>query len=249
MQVSIAFAEAHAAAKPYPYPVDGIDPPRGVHAPRRHVLRHRAPARLPGAATTQPLYRFADFNAGHYASRNAAFQNAVSVASGIPLVLDGDLVRHGRGATREPGNTELADARARRAARHRATARSAATSSRATATASSAPTLYERVFALADTLERPRRCRARCVPRIELQSPKITRKLTTEWFANRVDERHRRCLARAGAARRRLIVQGVPAAASFGGQRSHAAAGIGSPHKSICSGVPACGCCAASPRT
>jgi hypothetical protein len=32
-----------------------------------------------------------------------------------------------------------------------------------------------------------------------LKSPKITRKLTTEWFANRVDERQRKCLARASA--------------------------------------------------
>ena len=36
------------------------------------------------------------------------------------------------------------------------------------------------------------------LPRIRLQSPKITRPLTTEWFARRVDERFQRCLARAG---------------------------------------------------
>ncbi len=56
-------------------------------------------------------------------------------------------------------------------------------------------TLYVRLFALAD------RTAGRSVPRavlpdIELHSPKITRKLTTEWFARRVDERQRACLHR-----------------------------------------------------
>ena len=34
------------------------------------------------------------------------------------------------------------------------------------------------------------------VPAIDLQSAKFTRKLTTEWFADRVVARHRQCLAR-----------------------------------------------------
>ena len=60
--------------------------------------------------------------------------------------------------------------------------------------------LHERVFAYAEQLDRRTLPRA-ALPRIELHSPKITRKLTTEWFARRVDERHRRCLERLGVPR------------------------------------------------
>ena len=53
---------------------------------------------------------------------------------------------------------------------------------------------------LADQLEQRPVPRA-VLPKIRLQSPKITRALTTEWFARRVDERFRGCLARVERAR------------------------------------------------
>ncbi|HET7160466.1 MAG TPA: DUF1615 family protein, partial [Burkholderiales bacterium] len=55
--------------------------------------------------------------------------------------------------------------------------------------------LYTRAYALARKVSGTAAPRA-VLPRIALQSPKITRKLTTEWFAQRVDERYKRCMAR-----------------------------------------------------
>jgi hypothetical protein len=54
--------------------------------------------------------------------------------------------------------------------------------------------LYTRVFQLAEGQGRPLARQA--MPQIDLKSPKITRKLTTEWFAKRVEGRYRSCLAR-----------------------------------------------------
>jgi hypothetical protein len=195
MQVSIAYAEKHAAAKPYPYPHDGsirhevFTRRGGMYFGIAHLLDY--PVRY-----DKLLYRYADFNAGHYASRNAAFQNAVSVASGIPLALDGDLVRIKDASTKGAGHTELATrVVAARAGIGDAAVRRALEQGLAEDFERSE--VYRQVFSIAESLERKPLPRA-LVPRIALQSPKITRKLTTEWFANRVDERHRRCLARAG---------------------------------------------------
>ena len=191
MQVSIAFAEAHAQG--YPYPLRGsirdevFSRRGGMYFGIAHLLGY--PADYP-----QPLYRFADFNAGRYASRNAAFQNAVSVASGIPLALDGDLVSPDAGFGDPAGATELA-VRALGArldmgdsAIHRALEQGERQDFADTK-------LYARVFALAERTAGKPLPRA-MLPGITLKSPKITRKLTTAWFARRVDERWQRCMRR-----------------------------------------------------
>jgi len=190
MQVNIAFAEQYAADKPYPYPVkvsiaDEVFTRRGsLYFGTAHLLGYPAPY-------DSYLYRFADFNAGQYASRNAAFQNAISAVSGIPLTPDGALLPHG-GDEKNPGSTELAArALSRRlnlddAAIHGALEQGKTGSFERTS-------LYSRVFALADQAER-RPMPRELLPHIQLHGPKISRNLTTAWYASRVDQRFRRCL-------------------------------------------------------
>jgi hypothetical protein len=190
MQVSIHFAETHRRG--YPYPVDGtirqevFSRRGGMYFGISHLLGY--PAHY-----DRMLYRFADFNAGWYASRNAAFQNAVARATGVPLALDGDLVIHGSST---PGKTETAV----RTLRNKLDMSDQAIRSALEQGEDEdfdESELYERVFELAEKKAGKPLPRA-VLPGIALESPKITRKLTTAWFANRVDERYRRCLGKAG---------------------------------------------------
>ncbi|WP_421201215.1 DUF1615 domain-containing protein [Aeromonas enteropelogenes] len=186
MQVSIAFAEANARG--YPYPVkDSIRHEvftrrGGIWFGTKHIFGY--PADYPDT-----LYRFADFNAGWYASRNAAFQAAVSRLSGKSLALDGDLIRYN---SDKPGNTELAVYTL--ASRVNMSKKAISQSLRLGDSSDFAKSdLYHRVFTLADKQAGKRLPRA-ILPGIQLKSPKITRNLTTAWFAKRVDDREQACV-------------------------------------------------------
>ena len=189
MQVSIPFAEAHAGD--YPYPFDGSI--RDEVFTRRGGL-YFGIAHLLGYATpyTRKVHRFADFNAGWYASRNAAFQNAVAVATGRSLALDGDLLAPGAPLER-PGETERAvRALAGELAMSDAAIRDAL--QRGDRLDFNDSALFRQVFAIAESRAGKPLPRA-MIPGITLDSPKITRELTTAWFATRVDDRYRRCMA------------------------------------------------------
>jgi hypothetical protein len=195
MQVGIAFAESHTAAKAYPYPVTGtirhelFTRRGGMYFGIAHLLDYPA-------SYDSHIYRFADFNAGHYASRNAAFQQAVTLTSGIPLALDGDLLRYENGrASAEPGSTELA-VRVLAKRLDMSNGQIRRDLELGTTQELEKSRLYVRLFALAEKAGGKPLPRA-VLPNILLKSPKITRKLTTEWFANRVATRYRTCLARA----------------------------------------------------
>ena len=197
MQVSVAYAEAHVKAKPYPYRLparvrDEVFTRRGgLYFGIAHLFDY--PARY-----ESHLYRYADFNAGHHASRNAAFQNALARATGIPLDLDGDLLVPGA-AMEQPGATEAAA----RSLLPRLERGATEASLRRALEAGDGPAfeesrLWARVFELGDAANGRPLPRA-VIPTIRLASPKITRPLTTEWFARRVEERQKRCLAKIAA--------------------------------------------------
>jgi hypothetical protein len=185
MQVGVAFAVAHAKARRYPYTVvesirDEVFTRRGgMYFGIAHLLDYPA-------AYDRYRYRYADYNAGHYASRNAAFQDALGTISGRKIALDGDLMAETEAAalaiSAELGLDAAAIRRDLQLAKLLDFERTA---------------LYRRVFELADRRAGQPVPRA-VVPSIELTSAKFTRKLTTAWFADRVVARHRQCLARQG---------------------------------------------------
>jgi hypothetical protein len=191
MQVNVAFAERFEQIKPYPYHDtrrdlrDELFTRRGsIYFGVAHLLDYQAPY-------DRYLYRFADYNAGQYASRNAAFQLAAGVVAGTPLTADGALLASDPNA-KGAGDTErllfaiAGRLRLSQADIHAALEQGTAASFEQTA-------LYRRVFALADRKSGRHEPRA-VLPRIRLEGPKIERPLTTAWYARRVNGRFERCV-------------------------------------------------------
>jgi hypothetical protein len=193
MQVNVAFARAQAAEKPYPYAVvesirDEVFTRRGgMYFGIAHLLDYPV-------SYDRDIYRFADFNAGRYASRNAAFQNALALLAGRKLALDGDLIPGEKARDAKPGETESAAlSLASQLDMGPGEIRRALELENRPELESTA--LYRKVFALADARSAKPMARA-LVPTIELHTPKTNRRLTTRWFAERVEARDRQCLAR-----------------------------------------------------
>ncbi|TJZ64469.1 DUF1615 domain-containing protein, partial [Chitiniphilus eburneus] len=193
MQVSVEFAENHVRAWPYPYAQRGSVRQQvftrrgGTYFGIANLLHYPAPY-------SEMIYRFADYNAGRYASRNVAFQAALEKLTGRKLSLDGDLLRYQNG--RPTGTSDSQSAlytlsdrlKLSREAMQRDLQQEKMSGFGGSET-------YKRVFALADAAAGKPLPRA-ALPQIRLKSPKITRKLTTAWFAERVDGRYQTCLAR-----------------------------------------------------
>ncbi|HEX5126075.1 MAG TPA: DUF1615 family protein, partial [Rhodocyclaceae bacterium] len=191
MQVNVAFAEDYARGKAYPYG-------------RVSSVRHEAFTRRGGiyfgvamlldysAPYPTPLYRFADYNAGRFSSRNAAFQMALAEVSGMPLTADGDLLMYEDG---QPVETPSLTQRAleglsvklglsRAAIRHDLLLEK---TEQFTNTRS-----WLGVYLLADATSGHMASRV-AMPQIAVHSPKFNRTLTTASYALQVEGRWSAC--------------------------------------------------------
>jgi Protein of unknown function (DUF1615) len=144
------------------------------------------------------LYRFADFNAGRYSSRNAALQSQIAELSGSALAADGDLLLYDKSGKVSTGvsNTEIALRAVLKNSSfdltdediHLDLLREKDNDFVQTLTYSALRAIYGRV-----TRKRPVYA---VVPDIALSSPKIRSKMTTRNFAESVDRRYQSCIAR-----------------------------------------------------
>jgi hypothetical protein len=155
-------------------------------------------ARLLGYAAhyDDVVYRFADYNAGVYASRNAAFQDLVAALAGTPLVPDGDLLLYD-----DDGDPKAADSKtlsvllsqARRLGLSERQVRRDVQREKSIDFEDTDTWRAVRATWQESTGKAPPYAR---VPDVALSSPKLSKARTTAWFSSSVKQRYVRCRAK-----------------------------------------------------
>jgi len=194
MQVNVGYAQKHPASRDLTREEvrdDLYTRAGGVRYGTLRLFEHEA-------SYDDPIYRFADYNAGLYASRNAAFQDVLTDVTDASLAPDGDLlVYNKRGkptgadsqtllalmAWRDAVAPDLGDAAVRRQAKKEKSRRF-----EQTALWSGVRATYTQKHGTEPPYAR--------VPDVALDSPKLRGDWTTATFAERVKRRYRDCLKR-----------------------------------------------------
>lgn len=189
MQVSINYARklAQAIGKPTSDMRDTLyTRAGGVFYGTAHLLYY--PARYENI-----IYRFADYNAGHYASRNAGFQMMLNQLTKGKITPDGDLLSHLTEGTAKPSQTQLAITKLfAKSAKTIKPQTIADDLSREKTIEFEQTTTYTTVLQLME--EKKLKPISAALPKITLNSEKISRTLTTEWYGNSVNSRYQKCL-------------------------------------------------------
>jgi hypothetical protein len=197
MQVSVKFALAEAKKRRWlPMTLDDVYGVRD-HLYTRQGGMYYGVKQLLGYETgyAQKIYRFADFNAGRYASRNAAFQKVVETLSGQDLALDGDLLSYGKDGKvlKKPTSTEKAMRLAN--AQHKLGLDDKSIRADLLKEKDVGFTSTRSYISLRDRFavvtQKP--AAFAVVPEIVLNSPKLSSSFTTQRFAETVNKRYKVC--------------------------------------------------------
>jgi hypothetical protein len=198
MQVSVKFALDEARTRRWlPMTLDDVYAVRD-QLYTRHGGMFYGVKQLLGYDTgyAQKLFRFADFNAGRYSSRNAALQQVISVLSGEQLAIDGDLLSYGGDgqALKTVTSTEKAIRKANM--RHKLGLDDAAIRKDLLQEKSAGLTSTRTYIALRDRFavvaKKPAPFAA--MPEIRLDSVKLSRSFTTRRFAENVNRKYQACM-------------------------------------------------------
>ena len=210
MQVSVAFALNNARGEHW----------RPITHAESNAVRDRLYTRAGGlyygarqllgyeTGYDQKIFRFADYNAGRYSSRNAAFQAIVAKLSGHKVATDGDLLSYDKVGRARADVTNSETALRALIERHaldidNVALRRDLVSEKSkdftnTRTWSAVRALYRRVTGKDPAFAQ--------VPGIQLKSVKIKSKMTTAIFADRVNRRYGKCMALASQMQNRPIL-------------------------------------------
>lgn len=188
MQVKVGYAEDHARG-------EGLDAGVRDQLYTREGCLHYGVVRLMEVEEPKPIYRFADYNAGPYSSRNAAFQEVLARLSGQALALDGDLLRYDKDGSpaSTPSQTltaalSLADLLVLSPGRVRKDlSREKEASFAQTETYTKVRELYLARFGAPPPDAR--------LPDVHLESIKLKGDKTTAWFAESVNRRYQACVS------------------------------------------------------
>jgi hypothetical protein len=198
MQVSVKFALAEAKKRRWlPMTLDDVYGVRD-HLYTRQGGMYYGVKQLLGYDTgySQKVYRFADFNAGRYASRNAAFQKVVATLSGEALALDGDLLSYGKDAQASKKVTSTEKAIRTANTKHKLGLDNKTIRSDLLKEKEVGFTSTRTYIALRDRFAATTKNAAAfaAIPDIRLNSPKLSRNFTTRRFAESVNKRYQSCM-------------------------------------------------------
>lgn len=142
------------------------------------------------------IFRFADFNAGIYASRNAAFQNQLGAIVRIPLAEDGDLLAYSADGEPKDFETESLKALLAFAERQDYSAWVAKRDARKEKSVDFEETTSWKELRAVYEKQNGKVPPYAKIPNVLLNSPKLRKTRSTEWFAKSVLHHYHACRAR-----------------------------------------------------